>query len=219
MHSGGDDVVRRLTTQLDQVFAQVRLDRLDPGPLQVPVQPHLLGQHGLALDYGPDAARPREVQDVLGSRGSVLSEEHASPRFLDVRGGHVQVVVEVLDCVSLDRAGPVTQVLPAGRSVAGTLPALVEIVVQPLHVPLDCGVRDRAGRALLERPRLQIHLRPWPHRGAGPRAGVLRPFPASRGRRRSASGRCCRTTRPHPPPCPRRCAACRPAWLPICRRT
>ena len=52
MHGRRDDVARHLVAQLDDVFAEVGLDRPDAGRFERGVEPDLLGDHRLALGDG-----------------------------------------------------------------------------------------------------------------------------------------------------------------------
>ena len=60
MDRGRDDVRGRLVAQLDDVFAEISLDRRDAGRLQRLVEADLLGDHRLALG---DALAPRAGRD------------------------------------------------------------------------------------------------------------------------------------------------------------
>ena len=65
MHGGRDDVARRLAAELDDVFAEVGLDRLDAVRLEMIVEADLLGDHRLALGDGAGAGAAADVEDDL----------------------------------------------------------------------------------------------------------------------------------------------------------
>ena len=57
-----DDVARRLVAQLDDVFAEIGLDRRDAVRFEVIVERDLLGDHRLALGDGLGADRAADVE-------------------------------------------------------------------------------------------------------------------------------------------------------------
>ena len=71
-----DDVARRLVAELDDVFAEIGLDRLDAVRLEVLVEADLLGDHRLALGDGlrPDA--PADGEDDVARLGRGLGVVH-----------------------------------------------------------------------------------------------------------------------------------------------
>ena len=62
MHGGSDDVARMLVAQLDDVFAEVGLDRADAVALEEIVEPDLLGDHRLALGHRAGIGRAADVE-------------------------------------------------------------------------------------------------------------------------------------------------------------
>jgi hypothetical protein len=58
-----DDVARMLAAKLDDVFAEIGLDRLDAVLLEELVQPDLLRDHRLALGHGAGARCAADVED------------------------------------------------------------------------------------------------------------------------------------------------------------
>ena len=145
VNGGDDDVVGRLSRELDEVFAEVGLDGLDLLFGELAVEVHFLGEHGLALDDGTDALLPGEVEDVLGGGVGVLGEEDLAARALDVFGGHVEVVVEVFYGVGLDAPGAVAEAFPVGGCGGLFEAALIEAAVEGLEVLLYGGVAKGVG--------------------------------------------------------------------------
>ena len=62
-----DDVRGRLVAKLDDVFAEIGLDRLDAGGLERLVEADLLGDHRLAFGDALGAARLAEVEEDAGA--------------------------------------------------------------------------------------------------------------------------------------------------------
>ena len=57
VHGRGDDVARQLVAELDDVLAEVGLDRHDARALEMAVEADLLGDHRLAFGDRPGAGR------------------------------------------------------------------------------------------------------------------------------------------------------------------
>ena len=145
-----DDVVRRLPSELDEVLAEIGLDGLDLLPGEVAIEVHFLREHGLALDDGAYPLLLGEIDDVIRCGVRVLGEEDLASRLLDVVGGHVQVVVEVLYGMGLDLPGAVAKFLPVGGGRRLLKPPLVEAAVERLEVLLNGRVRECVRREGLE---------------------------------------------------------------------
>ena len=83
VHGRRDDVARRLVAELDDVFAEIGLDRLDAVLLEVLVEADLLGDHRLALGDGPRAGLAADVEDdvarLVGGLG-VVHDRRPTPR-------------------------------------------------------------------------------------------------------------------------------------------
>jgi len=105
---GRDDDVRRvLADQLDDPFAEVRLDHLEPGREQVAVELGLLADHRLALDHAFGLMPTRDVEhDPIAGRG-VGCPVHDPARGLHLLGELRQVVIEPAERVRADQAGVV----------------------------------------------------------------------------------------------------------------
>ena len=80
MHGGRDDVARRLVAQLDDVFAEIGLDRHDAVLLEVLVEPDLLGDHRLALGHRLRAGAAADVEDDVARVVGGLGEVHVAAR-------------------------------------------------------------------------------------------------------------------------------------------
>ena len=106
-----DDVARRLVAQLNDVFAEIGLDRGDAVGLQVIIEGDLLGDHRFALGDDPGIDRAADLEH----RGARL-RGIACPMHPAARRGHVLLVkleieIEVAQRVVLDRAPCLAQFL------------------------------------------------------------------------------------------------------------
>ncbi len=125
MHRRRDDVRGRLAAQLDDVFAQIGLDRRDAVFLEEIVDADLLADHRLALGHGlglePLADFEHRGARLLGRRRPM----HLSARLDDALFVALQIEIEMRERVVLDVARLVAQRLdtpavsrprpPAGR--------------------------------------------------------------------------------------------------------
>ena len=119
MDRGRDDVGGGLAAQLDDVFAKVGLDRLDPRRLERVIEADLLGDHRLALGDALRAHRPAEVDDDLARLVRVLRVMDLAAARADLRLVGLEIKVEVSERVILDRARAVAQSLELGQSGRG----------------------------------------------------------------------------------------------------
>ena len=87
MHRRHDDVRRQFVADLHQVFAQVRLDRLDAVRFQEIIDGDLLADHRLALG---DEFRVRLAADVEHDRARLLGRH----RIVDVAAGRGAALLE-----------------------------------------------------------------------------------------------------------------------------
>ena len=102
--AGRDDVARRLARDLDDIFAEIGLDHLDPGGLEMRVEPDLLRHHGLALGDEARARVSAEPQHDVARVGRRRREMHM-PAALD----HLPLIgfeikIEMVERVVLDGA-------------------------------------------------------------------------------------------------------------------
>ncbi len=106
---GRDDVRGRLAAKLDDVFAEVGLDRLDPGRLERLVEADLLRDHRLALGDALRSERLAEVDNDPPRRLRVLGEMNVAAALRDLALVGFEVEVEMRERMVLDRAGAVAQ--------------------------------------------------------------------------------------------------------------
>src|SRR5271167_1179629 len=157
MDGRGDDVRGRLAAQLDDVFAKIRLDRLDPRFFERGVEADLLGDHRLALGHPLGAPRLAEAEDDLErfSRGAGVVNIAARLGHLALVG--LEIEVEMGEGVILDRPRAVAQrvelrqALDGGGAAADEVArmqqrALQALIVERLvHVFLEMRGRDGGG--------------------------------------------------------------------------
>lgn len=148
-----DDVRGHLAAQLDDVFAEVGLDRGDAVGLQVLVEPDLLGDHALALGRGLGAELLADVEhDGAGVLGG--------GRPVDVAAGlhHLvlerpEIEVEIGQGVGLDVARGLAQRIELRQALGGGLAAADEIGLEVAHRGLKRLVGEGALGVGLERGR------------------------------------------------------------------
>jgi hypothetical protein len=158
-----DDVARPLVAELDDVLAEVGLDRHDAVLLEMLVEADLLGHHRLALGDGAGARLPADVEDDVAGVLRRLGEVDMAAGGADLLLVGLDVEVEVLERVVLD--------VPRG------VPDRVELRQQPrgggalgdeadpdmAQRLLEVGVVERVLRVVLERLGMDFHaLRPQP---------------------------------------------------------
>ncbi len=145
---GDDDVLGRLTGRLDDELAEVGLDDLDPGRLEVLVQADLLGRHRLPL-HDHAAMAQDDLGHVAGGIGTRRRSMDDGPGRLELRLERVEERREVVDRPGAGRLarGPegldVDALEPADAIVGGTLR-------EPGHVRALARIGQRRGGALLE---------------------------------------------------------------------
>jgi len=101
--AGHDDVRRRFTGQLDDVFAHVRLKSLDPSGFHGVVKADLLTDHGLALDDAFGMHPLGNLQgDSVGLLG-VLGPVHLHPIGAEIGFQLLQQTRQVRQAVTPDR--------------------------------------------------------------------------------------------------------------------
>ena len=114
MDRRGDDVARRLVAELDDVFAEIGLDRRDAVRLEVIVERDLLGDHRLALGdgLGADGAADRRAPPRAPPRRRAPNAPRRRARRRSarkVRGRNRDGRGVVLDRLGRHRAAPRTR--------------------------------------------------------------------------------------------------------------
>ena len=161
-----DDVRRRLVAQLDDVFAEIGLDRLDAVRLERLVEADLLGDHRLALGDALGAARRAEVEEDLPRLRRVARLMHVAAGLGHLALVGLEIEVEMRERVVLDVAGAVAQRLElrqplggggaarheiagacAARAAAARLQRLVDVLLEVRR-----GRTRRSSRRLLASP-------------------------------------------------------------------
>ncbi len=149
VHRRRDQVARRLVAQLDDVFAEIGLDRGDPVRFEKVVEPDLLGDHRLAFGYGPGIgglANPQHRRTGLFGGACPM---HLAAGGDDVLLVELEVEIEMGEGVVLDLATDIAQCLEFrerghGLAAARRKTALRHHRQRPLQVPVGeagAGVR------------------------------------------------------------------------------
>ena len=150
VHRGRDDVRGHLAAELDDVLAEVGLDRRDAARLEMGVQPDLLGDHRLALGDGAGAGRAADRQDDLPRLFRSAGEMHLAARRQDLRLVFLEVEVEMGERVVLDVARRVAQRLELRQRGGGGGALVDEAALDLGERRLQRRVGKRPGGVLLE---------------------------------------------------------------------
>ena len=145
-----DDVARRLVAQLNDVFAEIGLDRRDAVGFEEIVEADLLGHHRLAFGYRLGADRAADLQH----RGAGLLRRcgpmHLAARSQDLAFVELEVEVEVLEGMVLDRPAGLAQSLEFGEPLDREAPPQRKPGSRETERPLQIVV-GKAGAGILPR--------------------------------------------------------------------
>ena len=106
-----DDVAGQLVTKLDDVFAEIGLDRRDAVAFQVVVDAQLLADHRLALGDGAGVGRAADRQHRLARFIRGGAPVHLAAGGQQLRFAFLEVEIEIRQRVVLDVARGVAQLL------------------------------------------------------------------------------------------------------------
>ena len=143
-------MIRPLVSELQNVFAQVGLYRLQAMMLQPLVEVDLLGGHRLRFHDQPRLAVLGQGEHEVGDLVAVLAIHN-----LAAMRGHLalellEVVIQVLDRVLLDGAGLRAQVLVFGKFLARD--RVLALVDQPACGRVDRELQLRIRNGLVDLP-------------------------------------------------------------------
>src|SRR5476649_593676 len=145
-----DDVAGRLVAELDDVLAQIGLDRRDAGLLEMLVERDLLGHHRLRLGDGACTHALAEIGDdasrIGGGRCPMNVAAQADHLALEL----LEVEIEIGERVVLDVARTVAQRLEFRQALGCLAPALGEADLEHGQRVLEVGIRQRAVDVALE---------------------------------------------------------------------
>ena len=213
--AGRDDVAGRLVAQLDDVLAEIGLDRRDADRFEMLVERDLLGHHRLRLGDGAGVHALAELGDDAPRVGGGRRPMDVAAQADDLALELLEIEIEMGQRVVLDVARAVAQRLELGQPF-GRLPApLGEADLQHGRAsPAGCGSASAWSTFSLKAWAVDSISRAPVRRS--PAGRPCRPAPRRRGapRRRCPRAAAC-------PPCSsgsrdRRPAACRRRW-PRCR--
>src|SRR5215470_11040738 len=145
-----NDMTWGFLAQLNDVFAEVGFNRGNAVRLEVFVEPHLLGDHRLALGDRLGAGRTADLQN-----SSARLFRRARPMNLTARGFYftfviLQIEVEMLDRMVLDRSADFTKSLELGQALDREAPAQRKASARKSQCPLQILVGKRAAGASLK---------------------------------------------------------------------
>src|SRR5579871_4919114 len=118
-----DDVTRRLLAQLQNVFAEIGLDRRNAVLLQVVVDCDLLRDHRLALGDRLRAGLLADRENRLTGVGGGGAPMNLAARPLDVCRPCLEIEVEIGERMILDVARDIAQALELRQGGSGGCPA------------------------------------------------------------------------------------------------
>ena len=156
MHGRADDVRGNLATQLDDIFAEIGLDRRDAGLLHGVVERDLLRDHALALGDGLCAALGAYVENDIARLFGRAREMHMSARRRHLLLVGLEIEVEMGERMVLDVARAVAQRLEFRQLGNGDLPSGREADAQLAHGFLQLRIVQRLVRIVLEMRRGRI---------------------------------------------------------------
>ena len=150
VHRRRDDVARRLVAELDDVFAEVGLDRLDAVRLEMLVEADLLGDHRLALGHGLRAGLPADGEDEVAGVRRRLGVVHLAAGLRDLLLVGLEVEVEMGERVVLDGARVVAERLEFRQRLDGLRPLVDEAGLDVVERLLELRVGERSLGVRLE---------------------------------------------------------------------
>ena len=117
MNRGNDNVRRRFTGKLNDVFAEVGFNHLDSMAFQRDIQVNLFGHHAFAFNDLPGAALIRQTADNLVSLLRIARPMHLCAAVLGIRYKLFEILVEIEQHLVFDGSSLSPQGLPIGQSV------------------------------------------------------------------------------------------------------
>ena len=117
MHGGRDDMARMLAAQLDDIFAQIRLDRHNAVFLEMLIERDFLGDHAFALGHGLGAHIAAELQDNRAGFFRVLGKMNMPAGGFDLVAIGFKIKIKMRQRMVLDRLGRIPQRLKLRQRV------------------------------------------------------------------------------------------------------
>ncbi len=150
VHRRGDDVARHLVPELDDVLAEIGLDRRDAVAFEVVVEADLLGDHRLALGHGPRPRGPADAEDDVPRLRRIAGEMHLPAGRRDLLLVALEVEVEMGERMVLDVPRRIPQRLELRQPPDRALPPVDEPPLDVPQRPLELPVGKGRGGVLLE---------------------------------------------------------------------
>ncbi len=150
MYRRRDDVRRQFVAKLDDVLAEIGLDRGDGVFRQEIVEADFLGHHRFALGHGLGVERAADVEDDRTRVGGRSGEMHVAARGEHATLVFLEIEIEMRQGVILDVAGRIPQRLELGQLVGHLLAPRDEVRLENVHRALQLAVCERGVCVLLE---------------------------------------------------------------------
>ena len=150
MEGRRDDMGRMFTAQLNDVFAKIGFNRLDPMRFQMVIDPELFGDHGLALGDGLGAGLAANLQHRRARffrRGTPM---HRAASGFHIGRVCLQVEIQISQRVVLDVAPDLSQLLEFRQASHGISAALQKSALGLAQSLLQPGIANGAGSVFLE---------------------------------------------------------------------
>ena len=176
MHGRHDDVARTLLADLDDVFAEIGLDRRHAVLLEIVVEGDLLADHGLALGHRLGVKAPADRQHRLARLLRRAAPMHLPAARDDVLLEDLEIEIEIRQHVILDRLALLAQRVEfrQARHHGGALGG--KAGAHHAERLLQIGVAKRPLRVFLEGAAGRLHQE---RSAAAPMGGVSPAMPAS----------------------------------------
>ncbi len=159
VHGRGDDMARRLAPELDDVFAEVGLDRLDAVRLQMLVELDLFGDHRLALGHAASAEQPTDAQDRVARLFRRAAPMHLAAGLDHLCFEALEIEIEMLDGVVLDVARLIAQPIELRQLRKRDQAPLREAGLHEAQRPLQAGIGHGLAGVCLEIVAGRLHRR------------------------------------------------------------
>ena len=150
MNGRRDNVARVLAAQLDDVFAEIGLDRLDAGGFEEVVELDLLGEHRFALGHRAGVVHAADVEDDAAGLGRGLGPVNLATGFLDLLFISFEIDVEMAKDMVLDGLCVVAQLVEFGQCLGGRRPSADEARPDLVDRLLELAIPQCVVRICLE---------------------------------------------------------------------
>ena len=141
---------RMFAPKLDDVFAKIGFNRLDPMRFQMVIDPEFFGDHGLALGDGLGAGLAANLQHRRAGFIRGRTPMHRTASRFHIGGVCLQIEIEICQRVVLDVAPNVAQLFEFRQAGHGIAAALQEGALGLAQSLLQPSIANGAGGVFLE---------------------------------------------------------------------